>query len=125
MTLNIFTLMKQALVIQVIILWSSLNVKNRMDRQIFDYSMKNVPIPSEKQYQLEFLNSIHIFSKKAKWRALKHFHPEFFQNTKETFHSNLPKSPQILKNSKLSLMVYVIWQKTLSLESFATISTVN
>ena len=92
--------MKKALVILAIVLCSSLNVKNRMDRQNFDYSMKNVPIPSEKQFELEFLNSIHIFSKKSKWRALKHLHPEFFQNKKETFSLKSTKKPPDIKELK-------------------------
>ena len=95
MTLFIHTLMKPAL---VLFLWSSLDVMNRMDRQVFDYSMKNVPIPSERLVQLEFLNSIHKLSKKMRWRAKRHLQPELFQNKKETYSINTSKNLHILKS---------------------------
>ena len=71
-----------------------------MDRLHFDYSMKNVPLPSEKQFELEFLNSIHIFSKKTKWRALKYFNPELFKNNKETYSLKSSKRPPNVKELK-------------------------
>ena len=107
-TLNTLMLMKTALVI--FCLWSSLDVKHRMDRCNLDYSLKNVPIPSEKQFELEFLGSIHKLSKKMKWRTEKHLHPEHFQNKKETYSLKSTKAPpdlKELKNLKYSMMGYV------------------
>ena len=91
MTLIIFRLMNPALVI--LFLWSSLIVKNRMDRYTVDYSLKNVPLPSEKQFELEFLGSIYKLSKKMRWRTEKHLHPERFQNKKETYSLKSTKAP--------------------------------
>ena len=73
---------------------------NRMDRQVFDYSMKNVPIPSERLVQLEFLNSIHKLSKKMSWRAKRHLQPELFQNKKETYSLNTSKAPPYIEELK-------------------------
>ena len=43
----------------VTLLLSSLSVVTSMDHHNFGYSMKCVPIPSEQEYQLELLESIH------------------------------------------------------------------
>ena len=97
MALLSFKLMKQAL---VIFLCSSLNVKTRMDRHTFDYSLKNIPIPSEKQFELEFLNSIHKLDWRMRWRATKYLHPEFFQNQKETYSLKSSKAPPYIPELK-------------------------
>ena len=48
---------------------SSLRAMSKMDPHSFNYSMKNVPVPSNENYELEFLNSIHTFSSRCQWRA--------------------------------------------------------
>ena len=62
--------------------------------------MKNVPIPSEKQFELEFLGSIHKLSNKMRWRTEKHLHPERFQNKRETYSLKSTKAPPDLKEVK-------------------------
>ena len=48
---------------------SSLRAMSKMDPHSFNYSMKNVPVPSNENYELEFLNIIHTFSSRCQWRA--------------------------------------------------------
>ena len=62
--------------------------------------MKNVPIPSEKQIRLEFLHSIHNFSKRMKWRAFFFLNPDITPNSKETFNLNTSSVPPYIKELK-------------------------
>ena len=72
-----------------------------MDHHRFPYSMKNVPIPSEKEYKLEFLNSIHKLSIRMKWRAFFFLEPNSAKNTKNTFKFNTSKAPPNKYNKEL------------------------
>ena len=65
--------------------------------------MKNVPIPSEKQYKLEFLNSIDKFSIRMKWRAFHFLNPNANKTTKRTFNFNTSKAPPVIKDLKTFL----------------------
>ena len=84
----------------VFILLSSLCVTDRMDQHRFDYSMKNVPIPSEEEYKIEFLHCIHTFSTRMQWRAFHFLNPQLVKNSKETFGLNTTRAPPIVKELK-------------------------
>ena len=79
---TMFTLHLLAL---VILLWGSLCASTRMDHLNFNYSMKNVPLPSEDEYKIEFLNSIHNFDTRMRWRAYWYLNPQLPKPNKETF----------------------------------------
>ena len=64
-----------------------------MDHHNFGYSMKNVPIPSEEEFKLEFLNSIHSFDSRMRWRAHFFLNPHLSGNSKETFGLKTSKIP--------------------------------
>ena len=83
-----------------LIFLSSLMSRTDMDRQQFNYSFKNIPIPSVKQIQLEFLNSIHKLSSQMKWRAFFFLNPNVVSNSKETFNLNTSKAPPQVKEIK-------------------------
>jgi hypothetical protein len=98
MAQNMNTLNPMAL---VFILCSSLCVTTIMDHHNFSYSMKNVPIPSEKQFKIEFLNSIHNLDRRMKWRAFHYLNPQLNNNNKkETFGLNTSLPPQPIKELK-------------------------
>ena len=82
---------------------SALVSRTEMDRQNFNYSLKNIPIPSVKQIQLEFLNSIHNLSSRMKWRAFFYLNPNAVKNDKETFNLNTSKAPPQVKELKTFL----------------------
>ena len=84
----------------VILLWSPLCVSTSMDHHNFGYSMKNVPLPSEKEYKLELLNSIHSFDNRMKWRAHHFLNPNVAKSTKETYGLNTSNSPPPIKELK-------------------------
>ena len=71
-----------------------------MDHHDFGYSMKNVPLPSEKEYKLELLNSIHSFDNRMKWRAHHFLNPTVAKSTKETYGLNTSNSPPPIKELK-------------------------
>jgi hypothetical protein len=62
--------------------------------------MKCVPIPSEEEYQLEFLNSIHKLDNRMRWRALHFLNPNQTKNNKETFGFNTTEAPPNVKELK-------------------------
>ena len=84
----------------VFILLSSLSVACRMDRQNFNYSMKCVPIPSEEEYKLELLDSIHKLDTRMRWRAFHFLNPSQTKNSKETFGFNTSTAPPFIKELK-------------------------
>ena len=84
----------------VFALLSSLSVIYRMDHHSFGYSMKCVPIPSEEEYKLEFLNSIHKLDNRMRWRALHFLNPNQTKNNKETFGFNTTEAPPNVELAK-------------------------
>ena len=84
----------------VLILLSSLCVVSRMDHHNFDYSMKCVPIPSEEQYKLDFLDSIHKLDIRMRWRAFHFLNPNQTRNRKETYGLNTSTAPPVIKELK-------------------------
>ena len=63
-----------------------------MERKNFGYSMKNIGIPSRKEYCLQLISSITQFTNRLRWRA------HFFKNPnnkkqKETFGFNSLEAP--------------------------------
>ena len=57
----------------------------KMERKQFGYSMKNIGIPSEKEYSVEFINSVNQFGARMRWRAYFFLHPDKRPKKKETF----------------------------------------
>ena len=74
-----------------------------MDHYKFDYSMKNVPIPSDKAFRIEFLNSIDKLSIRMKWRAFHFLNPNPNKTSKETFNFNTTNPPPPIKELKAFL----------------------
>ena len=59
----------------------------------FDYSLKNIPIPSEKEYMMKLIEMTEHFIKSLRWRAYYYLHPEAKGNTKDTYGFKSLKSP--------------------------------
>ena len=57
----------------------------------FDYSTKNIPIPSEKKYSKK------EFCKRIRWRAYFFLNPESASNNKETFGFKSKNTPPYVK----------------------------
>ena len=77
----------------VFILLSPLCVNTRMDHLNFGYSMKNVPLPNEKEYKIELLNSIHSLDSRMRWRALHFLNLNITPTGKETFGLKTSNTP--------------------------------
>ena len=49
-------------------------VSKVMEKLQFDYSYKNIPIPSEINYKLQVMEKMELFIKRMRWKA--HFYSE-------------------------------------------------
>ena len=94
MALAIYSRYPMALVFTLL---SSLCVVSSMDHHNFNYSMKCVPIPSEEEYKLQFLHSIHKLDKNMRWRAFHFLNPDAKKNSKETYGLNSTSAPPPIK----------------------------
>ena len=43
---------------------------NEMEKKTYNYSTKNIPIPSERNYKLQLVEKIEIFIKRMRWKAI-------------------------------------------------------
>ena len=64
-----------------------------MERFNINYSNKNIPIPTEKEYEMQLIAKVESFSKSMRWKALE-FLGKLGPKEKETFgfksHKCLP-----------------------------------
>ena len=84
----------------LLLLLSPLSVASRMDHHNFNYSMKCVPIPSEEEYQLNFLDSIHKLDTRMRWRAHFFLNPNEKINSKKTYGFNTSNAPHVIEELK-------------------------
>jgi len=59
----------------------------------FDYSTKNIPLPSHKDYILHLIRQIENLCKRMRWRAFLYLHPEAKVEQKETYGFWSRKAP--------------------------------
>ena len=84
MNINFF---KHTNVSSIILLLSTLGVV--MEQVKFDYSMKNIPIPSKQEFMTQMIHSVEYFVKNIRWRAFFFLNPPQSNHTKETFSFRL------------------------------------
>ena len=53
-----------------------------MERINFSYSLKNIPFPSQKSYQLQLIDKIECIIKRMRWKA------HFFENNANNTSNN-------------------------------------
>ncbi len=68
-----------------------------MNRITFDYSTKNIPTTSKKNYLKNLLNKTEIFIKNVRWRAFYFLNPKQNKNAKETYGFKSNRCPPIVK----------------------------
>ena len=64
-----------------------------MEQVKFDYSMKNIPIPSEREFIIELISSVEKFIKNLKWRVFHYLNPAQQSRNKKTFGFNSTSPP--------------------------------
>ena len=62
---------------------------NAMKKLQFDYSYKNIPIPTERNYKLQLMEKIELVIKRMRWKA--HFYNEK-KGVKENETQTIPKT---------------------------------
>lgn len=62
----------------------------------FDYSTKNIPIPTEKEYMMKLIEMTEHFIKRVRWKALHYLHPEAKGKVKDTYGFKSRKSPPVI-----------------------------
>ena len=83
-----------------------------MERFNINYSKKNIPIPTKKEYKIQLIAKVESFTKCMRWKLLE-FLGKLGSNEKETFGFNLHNcQPSVKKlaefESDLLLMVHNI-----------------
>ena len=56
-----------------------------MERVNFQYSMRNIPIPTNKEYTKRLIEKTEDVLRRMRWKALFFLHPETKSNDKETY----------------------------------------
>lgn len=56
-----------------------------MDKFIFKYSMKNIPVPSNSEYIKRLIEEVETFTKRLRWRAFFFLNPESKHDHNETY----------------------------------------
>ena len=66
-----------------------------MDFELFQfkYSLKNIPLASAKEYQLQLVDSVSKFMNNIEWKANVFLHQEWFTNKQENFGFKSAKAP--------------------------------
>ena len=77
-----------------------------MEKVNFNYSMKNVSLPSQKEYLLELIHSVEKFVRNLRWRAYFYLNPQQ-KPQKETYDfKSLRAAPKIKELQKLEDAMY-------------------
>ena len=70
-----------------------------MEKSEMKYSLKNIPIPSKKSYQLNLIDKIESSVKRMRWRAFYYLNQQKCDNNiKETFRFKSRKCPPLCSN---------------------------
>ena len=59
----------------------------------FDYSTKNIPIPSEKNYRIKLTEKAEQLCERMRWKAYFYLHPEIQHESNENYGINSKESP--------------------------------
>ena len=74
----------------------------------FAYSMKNIPIPSHKEYLLQLTHSVEKFVKNLRWRAHFFLNPDK-KSDKETYgFKSIKAAPKIQELEELEDRLYTM-----------------
>ena len=65
-----------------------------MERLGIDYSFKNIPVPSNNEYKIQFISKVENVMKRKRWKAMK-FLGLLDGERKETYGFNSRKCPPI------------------------------
>ena len=68
-----------------------------MERFNINYSKKNIPIPTEKEYKIQLIAKVASFTKRMRWKALK-FLGKLGPNGKETFGFKFHNCPSFVND---------------------------
>ena len=100
------------------------SVTEAMDQVNWDYSTKNVPIPSDQEYCKVLIDKTSDFLKRAKWRAFFFLNPTQTTAKKETFGfkstNSLPNVPELkeLEEKMLELIQSVENKQNFTMPKF-------
>ena len=64
-----------------------------MERINFDYSIKNIPLPSEAEYVTKLIEKTEHFCRRLRWKALFFLNPNITSEEKETYGFKSRKTP--------------------------------
>ena len=85
--------------LMLLFLWSTLLVRN-MNQVNFEFSLKNIPIPSEKEYLIELISSVGTFVSNFRYRVYHFLYPTDENSQKETYGFKTTKPPPSLAETR-------------------------
>ena len=78
-------------------LLSTLFATMDMEKVNFGYSMKNIPIPSNQEYLLEFINASEVLTTTLRWESFFFLNPDKIPSAKETYNFKSTRSAPKVK----------------------------
>jgi hypothetical protein len=80
---------------------------DNMDQVRFNYSMKNISIPTQREFIIELISSVEKFIKNLKWRAHYYLNPSQQTTQKKTFGFNSTSPPpKVAELEEIQDMLY-------------------
>lgn len=71
-----------------------------MEKFNIDYSTKNIPLPSQSEYQLRLIEKTEHFIRRMRWKAFFFLHPEAVGKPKETYGFRSTRNPPHIEELK-------------------------
>ena len=68
-----------------------------MEKIYFNYSLKNIPVPSRTSYKLQLIDKIEILIKRMRWKA--HFFLNKFRKLNDSFQEKMKSDISEIKSS--------------------------
>ena len=72
---------------------STLHYHTAMDSATFEYSTKNISLPTREEYILKLIETTELLLKRMRWRAFFYLNPEQQQNNKNTYGFKTRRAP--------------------------------
>ena len=90
-----------------------------MEATQFDYSTKNIPVPSEKDYSKKLIEKTEQLWKRMRWKAPFYLNPQNEHKTKETYGFNSKTTPSQVPELTSRIKFHFSSTCTYSLVSFS------
>lgn len=81
-----------------------------MEKFGYQYSLKGIPNPSRKEYQLLLIQRTEEFVIKLRWAIMAYTNPKAFRNKHETYNIKSQRFPKNPNNTALKMFEQELWE---------------